>query len=412
VAFRAADCGEAGGLLRAAAGSGGPDAYGGIDFSSLQLRYVSTGGSGGLRYAFAANKPRLGFASDVTRAGAVVRTTGEDLRTWLALDRSAYWVNLNLNEPDRITDRDLGKTHAGRVLLEADLQLKRTSSKLVDPGTPTGRRYWAEMGSSGGSCAVSRMWIVPGEVEVREDGDSLYVLKAPLDVKTEGEHPTGKYADFCGGVPAADARRVEDIERRIVLPEVVERVNTGPEYAALRRTFVTRVVAEWLRSRHAQGHTTGYDDVIDSHDLGPSVLTDGWTPRKVFDDYTKASQSKEFTYTQRFTQGGGTYVRQIVTGGVDLTKVPTQAIDAAAMAERYPKLPGTVQAAMGEPAAADDGTLWLGGTVPEREPGTWSRATGTVKDLAAGKGVLVLVVLGALALLLVGFRGPRRRAAS
>ena len=95
---------------------------------SLDRQDVSTGGSGGLRYAFAANKPRLGFVRDVTRAGAVVGTTGEDLRTWLALDRSAYWVNLNLNEPDRITDRDLGKTHAGRALLEADLQLERTSS--------------------------------------------------------------------------------------------------------------------------------------------------------------------------------------------------------------------------------------------------------------------------------------------
>jgi hypothetical protein len=405
-------CPGRGGLASAVA-SAGPGDYGGIDFSSLELRYVSAdAGSDWMRYAFAGKRPEVGFRTDPVLGEKVIRTAGEDLHTWLALDPSAFWVNLNLNEPNRITDRLLGQTNAGRVLLEADLQLKRTSSRLMDPKTPTGKRYWAERAALDGACSVSRMWIVPGRVEVRVDGDELYVLQAPLDVKTVAEEPVGEYARKCQGSAVADKARSEDLDRRILLPHIVKAVNTAPEYAALRRAFVTRVVAEWIRGRHAEGRRTPFDDVIGSGDVGPAKLRDGWQPRQVFDAFVRASNSKEFTFTRTVREGNTVFVHEFVTGGVDLSKTPMSAVDAATMERRFPRLPGTVRTSLDRPAPAADGTVWLGGTAPVAEVGTWSRVTGTAGDFVAGRGGMLLVVLVALAVVALGLRGSRRRAAT
>ena len=124
-----------------------------------------------------------------------------DLRTWLVLDPSKFWVNLNPTQPDKIVDPQLGQTNAGRALLEADFAMKRTSSKMLDPDTSFGARYWRAFGKSGSSCYTSRFWIVPGDVQVREAGSSLYILKATLAVKAQSMHIDGL------AIPATPARR-------------------------------------------------------------------------------------------------------------------------------------------------------------------------------------------------------------
>ena len=132
--------------------------------------------------------------------------------------------------------------------------MKRTSGRLINPAMLFGKRYWDAMtaGVTGTLCFSSRVWIVPGKVEVREDGSSLYVLRADLDVKAESEKGRGLGADCPPVDPATDERR-ERVERELVLPEIVKAVNTAPEYAPLRRAFLARVVAQWIRQRHDAG---------------------------------------------------------------------------------------------------------------------------------------------------------------
>src|SRR5688572_12393381 len=68
--------------------------FGGVDFSSLELRYVSdTRGKRGLRYAFSAN-PTPG-ASDQEAGLATARQSSNAFFTWLALPPESFWVNLN-----------------------------------------------------------------------------------------------------------------------------------------------------------------------------------------------------------------------------------------------------------------------------------------------------------------------------
>jgi hypothetical protein len=65
--------------------------------------------------------------------------------TWLALPPQSFWVNLNPNQPDRIIDPQLARTDAGRVMLESDLLLKKTTVGLINPDTPLGDAFWDEL---------------------------------------------------------------------------------------------------------------------------------------------------------------------------------------------------------------------------------------------------------------------------
>lgn len=405
------DEGTEGGLASVLAAPADPDKYGGVDFSTLELRYLSDppGGSR-MQYSYSATALAPGYRQDQQLGNTVVQTTGDDLRTWLVLNPQKFWVNLDPREPDRIIDPALGQTNAGRALLQADLEMKRTEGTMLNPDTPLGAGFWkALVGPTGSTCFSSRMWIVPGDVRVREDGDSLYILNAALDVKTEAEQlgsatPLGcKESD-----PAADARN-ERLERTLVLPRIVKAVNTAPEYAPLRRAFVARVVAQWIRDRHQSGHRTSFDTIIDSGDLGRSKLQDGWRPVQVFDAYVKSVRSGEYTYRRTVREGQTTVTAEYIFGGVDFSNLHPTAISAAELDQRYPRLQGTVRSSLDQPATGPDGALWLGGSQPGPGRGWWTRLTGTVGNVVTGRlGVLAVVLVAGLALAF-GFRGGRRR---
>jgi hypothetical protein len=116
---------------------------GGIDFSTLELKYVSETDNGqGLGYGFEAEdvededtEPGFGGLEQAQLAS-------DALFTWLAVQPSAFWVNLNPDTPNQITDDRLARTDAGRILLEADLTLKRSHAQLLDPGKPLGDSLW------------------------------------------------------------------------------------------------------------------------------------------------------------------------------------------------------------------------------------------------------------------------------
>lgn len=157
---------------------------GGIDLTTLELRYLSEPEPGkGLEYSFSAEgRGRATPAGSDLRAATLA---SDAFFTWLALDPSTFYVNVHPDEPDRIVDPQLGTTDAGRVLLEADLQMKKTVAALIRPDNPDSARYWGRLqrGSTGDRCVPAlRHWIVPGPATVHSEQDRLYILDAPLEV--------------------------------------------------------------------------------------------------------------------------------------------------------------------------------------------------------------------------------------
>ncbi|MBT2459681.1 hypothetical protein [Streptomyces sp. ISL-86] len=383
---------------------------GGVDFSTLEMRYLSDNpGSGGVQYSFSAKPAAPGLQQDIDSGLDLLTTSAADLRAWLVLDPNKFWVNLNPNEPDRIVDTELGQTNAGRALLEADLQMKRTEGKLLDPKTDFGARYWKALtGPSGKACYSSRLWIVPGDVQVREDGGSLYILKATLAVNAKAQHIAG-LPQSCDADPESDARN-ERLEQTTVVPKVAEAVNTAPEYAPLRRAFLARIVAQWIRKRHQEGHPTSFGKLIDSGDLGPARLKGDWRPRQVFDTYVHSIESGEFTYEQTTEEGDTVVTSTMVFGGVDFSKLNTTPVSAERMNSLYPQLPQTVKASRDHPAAAPDGSIWLGETAASPDSSLWSRTSDAVREFATSRTGVMVLLLGALVVVTFGIRsGSGRR---
>jgi len=396
--------GAPGGLVKALTSAN----LGGVDFSTLQMRYMSDDpDSTGLQYAFSGQKDTSEAPQNVDTALNVLTDNAADLRTWLVLNPDEFWVNLNPSEPDRIIDSRLGETNAGRELLDADFQLKRSSATLMNPNTTLGAQYWRDLaGSKPSVCYGSRMWIVPGQVQVREDAGSLYILKAQLAVKAVPDHVADMPAD-CHYDAQTDARG-QRLDQAMIVPLITKRVNTAPEYAPIRRAFMARIVAQWIRDRHASGQRTSFDTLIDSGNIGPAQLQDGWRPQQVFNAYVKSLKDGAFTYNTTFHQGGATHIQKITIGGVDFTRLHLTTVSTAQMNRDYPQLAQTAKSSVSQPTSSG-GSLWLGGTLAPPSSSTGSKVTDPVRSFASGRTGILILVLAGLGVVIFGIRRRSRR---
>lgn len=348
-----------------------PQAPGGIDFSSLQLRHLSDPGDGsGLQYAFQAPLSDDGGAppaAGLDAAGA----SSDAFFVWLALEPSAFWVNLNPDEPDRIVDERLGRTNAGRVLLEADLLMKKTIGELIHPHSARGRQFWDGIS---GTCMSYRTWILPAPASVHQDGDELYILDAPLDVRMETQYLEQRGEAATGSCPQQDKAAEDHNERHfrsLILPELKKAINSAPEYAELRRVYLARVAAEWYRGLSRVKETT-YGDLVDTGDVDDWRINGPWKPTDTFDRFVESYTEGEFKVTDRTTEGGTTSVRSYVYGGVDLSRIPLTKISGDRFAAEHANLPENVRRSLSEPSADGRGTIWLGSPTPRQAAGSGS----------------------------------------
>lgn len=337
---------------------------GGVDFTSLQLRYISDSGDSGdraLTYSLPAEPSNEVFQADHTIDAA--RQASDAFFVWLSLPPDTFWLNLSPDEPDRIIDEQLGRTDVGRVLLEADLEMKKTVARWIHPDRKVGRRYWNRLRqmSNGEICASFRQWIVPEPAVVRDDGTALTIIDAPLDVKLESE-----YFDAPGAGQAACPRGEREVEehndavfREMILPRVRKAVNEAPEYADLRRVYTSRIAAEWYRERSLAADTV-HDHLIDTGDISRWAQKGDWRPRKVFDAYVDSFTNGEFDVTRETTQGNMIYSQTYIYGGVDFSTVPFREMSADAMEREHAGLSDKIERSMTRLVAGDGDQLWLG----------------------------------------------------
>jgi uncharacterized repeat protein (TIGR01451 family) len=334
---------------------------GGIDFSTLELRHVADTGKRGIRYAFR-GQPSNG-TSDPTVGLDTASQASDAFFTWLALPPQSHWVNLNPNEPDRIFDAQFGRTDAGRVLLEADLAMKKSFARAMHPDTPSGAAFWQEFDAlydnrpDGNYCFSFRQEIVPAPASVRETGDELYILDAPLRIEAVAQHYPG-YTP-CSDAEALDPRK-QELYRRVIVPVVEQAVNTAPEYAALRRVYLSRVAAEWFRQRSAK-HRTGVSRIVDSGVVDPWALNPPWDPKPVFDEMVRSLTHGEFVVERQKQTGEVVWTRIYSFGGVNFSsRMERRNISARQFKANYPRLTAKVRRAEHEPSTAGN-EVWVGG---------------------------------------------------
>lgn len=366
---------------------GGP---GGVDFTTLELRYVGGLGKGkGMSYSMKAdqmpdpdNNP--GFGGEVR-----MQLSSDALFTWLALTPEKFWVNLNPDEPDRVMDAKFGKTDAGRVLLEADLEMKHDFSEAVNPDKhPGAKRYWDTAPRRDGiPCFPGvRMWIEPKPAQVREEDGGIYILDAPLKVSTQWldvEH-TEPGSTECKDLSDAEKKAIEQSIATNVMPVVEERINTDRDYADLRAVYTARVAAEYIRQQDAKT-PTDFHKIINSDDATPWSLRaphEDWTREQVWNRYMDSIKKGIEWFELEY--GGKVYNQGV--GGVDFSKQPKRNISKAQFDTENRDLDSTTTNSRKSDDASyrDLDTLYLGagpaGSGSDEDPGGDPTPTPTPSD--------------------------------
>lgn len=390
--------------LMAGATIGAP---GGIDFSTVELRHLSAypGNQLGFSYEFTA---QAGSAKHADAGSQSLREASDSFYVWLALPTSTLWVNLNPNEPNRILDKRLGSTDVGRILLEADYRLKKVDGAVLGTDNEVANRFWKRIQRYGGAgCFEQRLWITPGPADVYSEGDDLYILNAPLEVKAEhfdvGKSGNRRHAGC--SQPAEVSVRIDAAYNDIVLPQVVREVNESPEFAALRRVYLTRVAAEWVRQRTAL-HETGFEYLIDSGDVSKWPARQGWSPQTIFKGFVR-NYDQQMSCIQR-PSCTREELSRIKTGGVDFGRVVERNVSKQEFEAGWRSLSaGRTQVKGASVSRSKPGTE----VAPVKpKAATSSRPWGLLSDLAGSHRNLgiELIVAGTLALL-VGWRILDRR---
>jgi len=343
---------------------------GGIDFSTLELRYVSDKGpkGGGISYSLAGQASA--GPSDPTAGIAAAKRSSDAFFAWLALPPTSFWVNLKPHEADKIIDPQFARTDAGHVMLDADFRLKRVLWPFTHPDTPTGAEFWRRIDalygndkSKSNTCATFRYWIEAATATVRESADELHILDAPLAVKMEAIPPPPGEATCPADDPVSDEAKVQ-VFNDVIAPGMTQTVNTSPEFAELRRVYLSRVAAEWVRARGDR--TTPLGKIIDSGAVDPWAANPPWNPMDIFNQYLHAYRNPDYSYTRTFEQGGQTYTFTFQMGGVDLSRTPRQNVSPGDFKARWPQRAKQARGSLKQEATDADGTVWLG--AGERSP--------------------------------------------
>ncbi|MGW5425707.1 hypothetical protein ACWET9_00595 [Streptomyces sp. NPDC004059] len=333
---------------------------GGVDFSTLDLSYVGKPVKGkGLPYAFSANRIQDESKDYGWGGKAKAQLISDSFFTWLALTPDKFWVNLNPDQPDTIMDKTFGKTDAGRVLLEADLQMKHDYAKDVDPRKDPGKKYWDAMQAAGLDCGDTiRLWITPKTAKVRADDDGLYILDTPLKVNVA--HIERKTPDPNGTCTLTKAQQntANNLLKQYIIPGVEQKVNTAPQYADLRRVYSARVAAEYVRQQDAQ-QASDYHSVINSGNVSRWPLrapNAKWTPKKTWDEYMVSFTKGDYSYPCQF----GGQQKMCVMGGVDFSKAPRRNVTRVEFQVEHPHLKKTTRiATQAQAESADNPKLAL-----------------------------------------------------
>ncbi|MFH1198911.1 MAG: hypothetical protein V1650_01960 [Candidatus Omnitrophota bacterium] len=254
----------------------------------------------------------------------------------VTLPNDKFWVNLRPDASDQIIDPELGKTDVGRIFLETDLQLKKDTARFTSPQTPEGKVYWEKLYKKAGELlgsdsieipTLTRPWIVPGEVIIRQTANSAYVYKAGLKVMLEEDYIKSQPSAISSGLSAynfKDERLKElnkystELIKELILPKITQEVNSSKRYANFRQVFYSLVLAQWFK-KNFSGQKGKYASMIDQHDLNGLISTGDWSKDTYFKEYQASFKNGEYKLNETVSTLQGRVIRSYFSGGIQAT---------------------------------------------------------------------------------------------
>lgn len=246
----------------------------------------------------------------------------------VSLPDSKFWVNLRPDAQDQIIDPALEKTDIGKIMLEADLQLKKDTASFTSPQTTEGRQYWTKLYQKAAQIygyenvnipTLTRPWIVPGEIIIRGAQGSAYIYKANLKVMLEQDYLKNSSAyNFQDNRAKALNEYSSQLIRELIIPKLTKEINSSARYAPLRQVYYSLVLARWFKTRFT-GQTGTYSSLINTQNLASLTSKESWSKSVYFKQYQKSFAEGEYNVKEPVYTPTGQVIRSYFSGGVDVT---------------------------------------------------------------------------------------------
>ncbi|MDD5724745.1 MAG: diguanylate cyclase [Candidatus Omnitrophica bacterium] len=295
-----------------------------VKFRPLHLRSISYDRLGG-SFDLVLDKGDGAYYSNTEIKDAAGEFLGYFL-VGLSLPNDSFWVNLRPDAPGDIIDPLLAETGVGKILLEADLQLKKDTADATNPATAAGREYWDKLyrkaeelyGNQGMAIpTVTRPWIVPDEVIIGESGGSAYVYKATLKVMLEQDYLKGSAAySFKDPRQKQLNEYASQIIKKDILPVLTRKINSSRSYAPLRQVYYSLILAQWFKARN-RGVNTRYSRLIDSKNLS-GLYAAPYSVADYFEAYKENFAKGQYNIKEQVATPYGQVVRSYVSGGISI----------------------------------------------------------------------------------------------
>ena len=248
----------------------------------------------------------------------------------LTIPEGDLWVNLSPYEKDRMVPAALGQTDLGRDLLAQDYILKQLTASLIYPEKDLGKEFWSRVYAKAqqqfGTTNVpvntfNKVWILPDQAQVYENGNAAYVTKSTLKVMLDEDYlalSKHVYGKTRGQDP--DINKLgSDIVRAIVIPELEKEVNTGKNFAPLRQIYQALILAKWYKETIQNGLLDAV--YTNKNKIAGVNLNDPSVKEQIYDRYLKAYKKGAFNYIKEDTTPDGQVVPRKYFSGGTLLKI-------------------------------------------------------------------------------------------
>jgi len=255
----------------------------------------------------------------------------------ISLPNDSFWVNLRPDSSGNIIDDYLVQTDVGKILLEADLQLKKDTAAFTSPQTIEGKKYWDSLYKKAGKLfgsenitipTLTRPWIVPGEIIIRETQENAYVYKATLKVMLEQDYlkESATY-NFSDERSKQLNEYASELIRETIIPKLTKDVNTAKRYAPLRQVYYSLILAQWFKQKFS-GKSGLYSQLINKRNLNGLTSKEAWSKDTYFQAYQKSFKEGEYNIKEQVYTLQGQTIRNYMSGGIAIGGNVSEAINA------------------------------------------------------------------------------------
>lgn len=255
---------------------------------------------------------------------------------FLAIKQSDIWVNLSPYEEDRIIPNTLEKLDIGKDFLIEDYILKRLTSYITSPKIKEAKRFWQEVNKAAFLMTrnnklpidtFQKIWIVPNDIEICQNGNKALITKATLKVMLEEDflessgqriayrkEKSRKYSS-----PPINAK-IKEIFKSELLPIIEKEVNEGITFAPLRQLYYAFILATYFKDKFA--NKGSYDQYVNQEKTEPIVIREEKVKKIVYQQYLKNFHQGEYRLLENNFDlySGKKQLRKYFSGGFNFTQ--------------------------------------------------------------------------------------------